>query len=145
MVCDVDLIFLDFHISFVVVLPVFSGRVVFSCITGVFASFICSEFSSYLFCCYIIAVAIYFTCAGVFCATYLASISSSVSIVSSWIVSNYVGGIMVVIWVVWVACGYVWPPFSAVWFTWSCLMVATQSDAPSRSSKFFTLLRTPST
>ena len=97
MVCDVDLIFLDFHISFVVVLPVFSGRVVLAFITGVFAVFVYSALSSYLFCCYIIAVAIYFTCAGVLCATYRASISSSVSIVSSWIVSNYVGGIMVVI------------------------------------------------
>jgi hypothetical protein len=96
-VCDVDLIFLDFHISFEVVLPVFSGRVVFAFITGVFAVFVCSEFSSYLFCCYIIAVASCFTCAGLLCATCHASISSSVSIVSSWIVSNYVGGIMVVI------------------------------------------------
>jgi hypothetical protein len=144
-VCEADLILLDFHISFVVVLSVFSGIVVLAFISGVFAVFVFSELSSYLFCCYIIAVASYFTCAGVLCATYLASISSSVSIVSSWIVSNYVGGIMVVIWVVWVVGGYVWPPFSAVWFTWSCFMVATQSDAPSRSSKFLTLLRTPST
>jgi hypothetical protein len=103
-VCAADLILLDFQISLVVVLSVFSGIVVVALISGVFAVLVFSELSSYLFCCYIIAVAIYFTCAGVFCATYLASISSSVSIMSSWIVANYVVGIMVVIWVVWVVC-----------------------------------------
>jgi hypothetical protein len=113
-VCAADLILLDFHISFVVVLSFFSGIVVSAFVSGVLAVFVFSALSSYLFCCWIIAVAIYFTCAGVLCATYLASISSSVSIVSSWMVVNYVGGIMVVIWVVWVVGCDVWPPFPAV-------------------------------
>jgi phosphate/sulfate permease len=89
--------------------------------------------------------AIFLAAAGWLRSTCLARISSSVSSSSSCIVSSVgVGGVVVccssapV-----VGCG--WPLSPAVQLTFSCFTVVTQLDAPSRSSRFLILRRTPST
>jgi hypothetical protein len=93
---------------------------------------------------YTIYFASCFACAGLLSSTYLAKMSSSVSMSSSGIVSNICSG-FVVFWLV-VATVLVIMVFGpAAVVTYSYFSSLTHSDVPSRSSTFFILLRTPST
>jgi hypothetical protein len=142
----VFLLFVGFHISLdlVVVVGNSSDGIVFSVLVtsvvgvGVLVGVSC-YFSEIIF------FATYFALFGSFRATYRARMSSSVSIISSNMVPKVVVGIGVVF-AVTLNTGCVSLSLSpAVRLTFSYFIAATHSDAPSKSSKFFTLRRTPST
>jgi hypothetical protein len=142
----VFLTFVGFHISFdlVVVVGNSSGGVVFA-VVG--ASVVCLGagvgVGCYVF--DIIFLAVCFALFGSLRATYRVKISSSVSSISSNIVPRVLL-VAVMVCVATVGISYVILPLtSAVRFTFSYFITATHSDAPSKSSKFFTLRLTPST
>ncbi len=140
---------MGFHISLdlVVVVGASAGGVVFSV---VWTSVVCVGAGLGVVC-YILDIMFFAACFALFGslrATYRVKISSSVSIISS----NIVPSVLLVAVMVWVATvgtigtSYVILPLSpAVLFTFSYLIAATHSDAPSKSSRFFTLRLTPST
>jgi hypothetical protein len=143
---DVFLTFVGFHISFaLVVFSVVLRGEVCCCNGGVFTFGVGITLASCRCFSYINVVANFFAVAGWLSSICLLKISSSVSIASSAIVSSIGFCIVVVFYGLIVVGGVVFPLSSAVRLTWSYLMVATQSDAPSKSSKFLILLRTPST